>query len=153
MSKSARKRERVQDQIEEEGYRRFIGFDGLPWWRFASPARNITPSSWRFFAKSERERERSLWKMGARCGGRFGLGSKGGGARSMVTVSSEKKWLGVEGGSDQWVPSVSEKKKQRGKWRKGFRGAAGLTALGPRGWPSWLSFPFSFLLLLFFSDF
>jgi hypothetical protein len=31
MSKSARKRERGQDQREEEGYRRFVGIDGLPW--------------------------------------------------------------------------------------------------------------------------
>jgi hypothetical protein len=31
MSKSARKRERGQYQREEEGYRRFVRIDGLPW--------------------------------------------------------------------------------------------------------------------------
>jgi hypothetical protein len=31
MSKSAWKRERGQDQREEEGYRWFVGIDGLPW--------------------------------------------------------------------------------------------------------------------------
>jgi hypothetical protein len=65
MNKSAQKRERGQDQIEEEGYRRFVGIDGLPWRRFASPARNITPSSRRFSAKSE-GKGRGVWgKMGA----------------------------------------------------------------------------------------
>jgi hypothetical protein len=40
----------------------------------------------------------------------------------MVTGSSEKKRLGVEGGSDQWVPSVSEKKETEGKKEGGGSG-------------------------------
>jgi hypothetical protein len=31
MSMSVRKRERERDQREEEGYRWFVGIDGLPW--------------------------------------------------------------------------------------------------------------------------
>jgi hypothetical protein len=47
-----------------------------------------------------------------------------------ATVSSEKKRLGVEGGSDLWVPPVSKKKKPREK--EGVSGVLlGWLLLGP----------------------
>jgi hypothetical protein len=65
----------------------------------------------------------------------------------MGAVITGKKRLWVDDGSDRWVPFVSEKKKQREKEGRGFWGAAGLTALGPRARPRWLLMP---LLLFFF---
>jgi hypothetical protein len=58
-------------------------------------------------------------------------GVKGAGAaRSMATVSSERKLLGVEGGSDRWVPSISEKETE-GKKEGGVSGVLLGCCFGP----------------------
>jgi hypothetical protein len=38
MGMSARKRERVRDQREDEGYRWLVEFDGFPWQLLRTPA-------------------------------------------------------------------------------------------------------------------
>jgi hypothetical protein len=55
----------------------------------------------------------SLWRSGER-GGIHG------------DITSEKKRLGLKEGLSSGSPPVSEKKKQRGKGGRGFRGVAGL---------------------------
>jgi hypothetical protein len=75
--------------------------------------------------KKEGKLERRQWGRGGRDAEAV-LVSGVKGARSTVTVSSEKKRLGVEGRADRWGPPIGVKRKRkRKKERRAERGGAG----------------------------